>query len=114
MITFDQLPHEVSELRKEISALKSLILSIKATPEKEPLPEYLDIDQLRDYLPSKPARQTVYGLVSAKKIPFHKFNGKLFFSRQEVDVWLATKRHKTQSEINEQAREFIEKKRGGR
>src|SRR5690606_42022079 len=104
MITFDQLPSEVSALREEISELKSLILSIKATPEKEPLPEYLDIDQLRDYLPSKPARQTVYGLVSAKQIPFHKFNGKLFFSRQEVDAWLATKRHKTQAESQEEAR----------
>lgn len=112
MITFDQLPHEVSELRREVSELKSLILSMKPTPEKEPLPEYLDIDELREYLPSRPARQTVYGLVSAKKIPFHKFNGKLFFSRQEVDGWLAAKRHKTQAEINEQAREFLDKRRG--
>ena len=114
MITFDQMPSEVSALRREISELKSLILSMKPTPEKEPLPEYLDIDQLRNYLPSKPARQTIYGLVSAKKIPFHKFNGKLFFSRQEVDGWLATKRQKTQSEIDQAAREFLDKRKGGK
>lgn len=114
MVTFDQLPNEVSALRREISELKSLILSMKPATEKEPLPEYLDIDELREYLPSKPARQTVYGLVSAKQIPFHKFNGKLFFNRQEVDAWLATKRHKTQAEINEQAREFLAQRKGGR
>lgn len=114
MITFDQLPNEVSALRREITELKSLILSMKPTPENEPLPEFLDIDQLRDYLPSKPARQTVYGLVSAKKIPSHKFNGKLFFSRQEIDAWIGEKRHKTQAEINEQTREFLEKRKGGK
>lgn len=114
MITFDQLPNEVSALREEISELKSLILSMKPTPEKEPLPEFLSVDQLREYLPSRPARQTVYGLVSAKQIPFHKFNGKLFFSRQEVDAWLATKRHKTQAEIQEEAREFLAQRKGGR
>lgn len=114
MLTFEQLPNEVSALRQEILELKSLILTLQATPENEPLPEYLDIDQLRDYLPSKPARQTVYGLVSAKKIPFHKFNGKLFFSRQEVDGWLAAKRHKTQAEIDQQAREFITRRKGGK
>lgn len=114
MITFEQLPHEVSALRKEISELKSLILSMKPTPEKEPLPEFLSVDQLRDYLPSKPARQTVYGLVSAKKIPFHKFNGKLFFSRQEIDSWIGEKRQKTEAEIEEEAREFINKRKGGK
>lgn len=112
-LSFDQLPSEVSALRREILALKSLILS-QQPAEAEDLPEFLDIDQLRAYLPSKPARQTVYGLVSAKKIPFHKFNGKLFFSRQEIDAWIATKRHKTQIEINEEAREFIAKRKGGR
>lgn len=114
MITFEQLPSEVSALRKEILELKEILLSIKPTPEPEPLPEYLDIDELREYLPSRPARQTVYGLVSAKKIPSHKFNGKLFFSRQEIDGWLAEKRHKTQAEINEQAREFLAQRKGGK
>jgi len=38
MITFDQLPAEVSALSKEISELKSLILTLQATPEKVLLP----------------------------------------------------------------------------
>lgn len=114
MITFEQLPSEVSALRQEISELKSLILTLQATPEKEPLPEFLGIDELREYLPSKPARPTVYGLVSAKKIPFHKFNGKLFFSRQEIDDWIGAKRQKTEAEIEEEAREFINKRKGGK
>lgn len=114
MITFDQLPSEVSALRKEIQELKALLISLKPAPEPEPLPEFLTVDQLREYLPSKPARPTIYGLVSAKKIPFHKLNGKLFFSRQEIDHWIGGKRQKTQSEIDQQAREFINKRKGGK
>jgi len=36
------------------------------------------------------AQSTLYRLTSAKKIPFHKPNGKyLYFFREELDDWIA-------------------------
>ena len=36
----------------------------------------------------KLSRQTLYGLVSKKKIPFHKRNSRLWFDRSELVSWL--------------------------
>lgn len=48
----------------------------------------LSIDQLIDYLPEHPAKQTVYGWVSNRKIPYQKHGSKLFFVQSDIDNWL--------------------------
>ena len=74
-------------------------------------PKWMDIDELCAYLPSHPAKQTVYGWVSAKQIPVHKINKALAFLQSEIDDWLKNKSHKTQDDLMEEARRFIESKK---
>ena len=50
--------------------------------------EWLNIKELCEYLPDKPAIATVYGWVGHKQIPFRKSGKKLRFLRSEIDKWL--------------------------
>lgn len=49
--------------------------------------------------------------VSAKQIPVHKINKALAFLQSEIDDWLKNKSHKTQDELMEEARRFVESKK---
>ncbi len=60
-----------------------------------PEPEYLTIDQLRDYLPQKPAKQTVYQWVHFKQVPYHKRGKSVLFKRSEIDLWISQTRRTT-------------------
>ena len=88
-VTFDQLPKLVSELNEKVDKL----LSLQEQPEEEP-DRVLNLNQLIDYLPEKPARQTVYGWVNYRKIPYHKEGKKLLFRKSEIDQWLRNGRKK--------------------
>lgn len=105
-LSFDQIPQQISTLIQEVAELKKLIID-QTKPES--LPDWMNPDQLADYLPSNPAKQTIYGLVNRKKIPCHRINGKLFFKRDEIDFWIAGKRKSTEVEIEAKAKSFIEK-----
>lgn len=108
-LTFDQLPNAVLEMRSELADIKRLLSD---QPTKEETPQWLSIDDLIEYLPSKPAKQTIYGLVNNKKIPCHRINGKLFFDKEEINQWIEGKRIFTKQEIELQAEKFIENKKG--
>ena len=45
------------------------------------------------------AKGTIYDLVAKNKIPFCKPNGRLFFSRLELEKWINNSRRKTQTEV---------------
>lgn len=62
---------------------------------KTPEPEYLTIDQLREYLPQKPAKQTVYQWVHFKQVPYHKRGKSVLFKRSEIDQWISQTRRTT-------------------
>lgn len=65
---------------------------------KQPEPEYFTIDQLREYLPQKPAKQTVYQWVHFKQIPYHKRGKSVLFRRIEIDEWIRQTRRTTKEE----------------
>jgi hypothetical protein len=62
---------------------------------------WFDVNSLSEYLPSRPKRQTIYGYIYNKRIPFHKNDGekKPRFLKSEIDDWLRQGKKKTSSEI---------------
>ncbi|NMC60244.1 MAG: hypothetical protein GYA51_12810, partial [Candidatus Methanofastidiosa archaeon] len=52
-------------IKEELSLLDS-----KGKSEEDSL---LSIEQLVNYLPEKPARQTVYGWVNTRRVPYEKY-----------------------------------------
>lgn len=64
---------------------------------------WFNLTELRDYLPDKPAKATVYEWVSNGEIPHYKGEKRLRFLRSEIDQWLKSGKRKTQKELAEDA-----------
>ena len=69
-ITFNDVPEAMTYLIEKFDRLENLIESA-VSPRTDEV-QWMDIDTLCEYLPDKPAKQTVYGWVCKKIIPFHK------------------------------------------
>lgn len=85
-ITFNDVPEAMTYLINRINELEDLIEDSLTNKKMEM--KWLNIDDLCEYLPDKPAKQTVYGWVCKKKIPYHKKGKKLQFLKSEIDEWL--------------------------
>ena len=84
---FDSLPGMVVEINKKID----LLIADKVTQVKNE--DYLmTVEDLRDYLPESPARQTVYGWVNDRRIPFDKHGRRLYFRKSKIDKWISNGR----------------------
>jgi len=89
IITFNDVPKILTELNKKVDFLLS-----RSEPQKEDEDRYLTIEELCEYLPEKPARQTVYGWVCNRTIEFEKYGKRLLFKKSTIDKWLANGRRK--------------------
>ena len=87
-ITFNDIPEAMSYLIGKMNDLEELI---RNSADTQPDPNaWFNIEELCEYLPDRPAKQTVYGWVFHKKIPYHKKGKKLQFLKCEIDEWLHT------------------------
>lgn len=73
-------------LLKEVNELKSLI-SNKSVKSQE-TDKWLNLEELSKYIPDHPARQTVYGWIGQRLIPYHKKGKRLQSLKSEIDGWL--------------------------
>lgn len=85
IITFDNLPKAIAELNRKIDMILSGSLKIHRKENEERL---MSIEQLIDYLIDHPARQTVYGWVNYRLIPYEKHGKRLYFKKSAIDLWL--------------------------
>jgi len=85
-LTFNEVPQAVSALLEKVGNLEELIEESLFTRKEESV--WMNIDELCSYLPTKPAKQTVYGWVCDKFIPYHKKGKRLQFLKTEIDTWL--------------------------
>jgi len=85
--TFDSLPEMVAEINKKID---TLMADRGSHAKEEDL--LLTTEDLSDYLPEHPARQTVYGWVNDRKIPYEKYGRRLYFRKSKIDKWVANGR----------------------
>lgn len=81
-VSFDQMPTVVSELKQEISGLKTLVRTLIDAADAAPKDAWMNIDELRAYHPDHPARPTIW--VGKKAILVHKDGKKLRFLRSEI------------------------------
>ncbi len=87
-ITFDEMPFLIAKLLDRFDALSA---QIQAKTSSNPLSEWMDIDELRDYLPGHVARCTVYDWIKNDGFPHYKNGKALYFLRSEIDDWLKSK-----------------------
>lgn len=85
--SFDSLPGMVAEINKKID----LLIADRVSHSKDD--DYLmTMEDLRDFLPENPARQTVYMWVNEGKIPFEKYGRRLYFRKTDIDRWISVGR----------------------
>lgn len=83
-LTIESLPRAVADLFVEVQQIKTLIKESECGRSN---PDHLlDIVQAAELLHIQ--KQTLYGYVSKKIVPFHKRGGKLFFFKSELIQWV--------------------------
>lgn len=111
-LSFEQLPQAVETLLDKVEKIETLLNETKTErPESD---RWFNLQELCEYLPDRPARQTVYGWIGQKLIPYHKKGKKLQFLKSEIDNWLKTDKRKSLAEIQAEAEQFTLVKKGGR
>jgi excisionase family DNA binding protein len=95
-ITFNELPEAVSSLFDKLDNIEQLL---KMRPKASPPPDdgFLSIDEASNML--NLAKATIYGLVSANRIPYMKQGKKLYFSKATLMQWIYAGSNKTQQEF---------------
>ena len=89
-VTFDSMPNAVSKLMKEVDEMKAMLETITERLGR-PQKQWMSVQDLIEYLPGKPARQTIYSWIWKKAIPYHKAGAKLQFLKSEIDAWILGK-----------------------
>lgn len=111
-ISFEQLPQAVAMLIEEVKGLKAVLILTKSVQQPES-DKWFNLQELCEYLPDRPARQTVYGWIGQRLIPFHKKGKKLQFLKSEIDSWLKADKRKSVVELQAEAQQYVTAKRGG-
>lgn len=112
IITHDNMPAALTLIMSKIDALTETVNSLGHFSTESKKVEWLNVAELCEYLPSHPREQTVYSWTCARKIPFHKKGRSIMFDKKEIDQWLQSGSHyKSQQEIEDEARSFIESKK---
>lgn len=110
-ITFEDMPKAMSWMMDKLNELDSKIDGLNNSPQTPPSEIWMNLKELREYLPSHPAEQTVYGWTSCHQIPFHKKGKRIMFLKSEIDDWLHDSKMKSQKELEQEAENFIKLKR---
>lgn len=103
---FDLINQRLCNIEKMLQELKC---SAQTQPTRLSKEYWFDVKGLREYLPDKPARSTVYGWIHNALIPYHKTKDrkKLRFLKSEIDAWLKAGHQKTVLEIREEVDEIL-------
>ena len=111
-ISFNDMPKALAYLIGKVDKLKTL-LSVQTTAKVEPSDRWFNLQELCEYLPDRPAKQTVYGWIGQHAVPYHKKGKKLQFLKSEIDAWLKSDKRKTAAELHAEAVLFVNSKKGG-
>lgn len=110
--TLEEMPMAVNYLIHKVDWLEEKLQELSMGEESVPkIPEWFDINGLHDYLPTHPAKQTIYGWVNDNLIPYYKSAGKLTFQKSEIDEWLKQGRRKSSEELEREAAQFVAQKK---
>lgn len=88
------------DLQKLISETVQKALSDHSKQKTDPGVKWFNLTELCEYLPDKPAKQTMYGKISRNQFPHYKDGKKLRFLKSEVDEYLMRGKRFHQSDID--------------
>lgn len=86
VIRFEDLPEAVAYLIDCADKILSVLQRIEESASKKR--QWMDVEQLIEYLPNHPAKTTIYSWSSRDLIPSHRVGKMLSFLRSEIDAWI--------------------------
>ena len=105
--TIDQMPKALTILMREIAEMKSILNDLRNEKEDNE-DRWMTVNDLREYLPGHPKRQTIYCWVYAGKIPHHKPSpNRLTFLKSEIDKWLKIEQPIFDGDLDDETREAL-------
>ena len=104
-LSFNDVPNAVAHLINKVEKLETLLLENQ--PQVQEADRWLNLSDFCNYHPDHPAKQTVYGWIVQRSIPYHKKGKKLMFLKSEIDIWLKQGRRKTAAEIQAEAEQYV-------
>lgn len=107
----EEMPQALNYLISKVETLEEKVNELSTKKDAPDSQEWMDIDDLRLYLPTHPAKQTIYGWVNENSIPYYKTSKKLTFRKSEIDEWLKKGRRKCHEDLRKEAMEYIYNKR---
>jgi excisionase family DNA binding protein len=109
VFTFEQLPQAVAMLTKEVSELKQLLLQKNEQQPVVPSEKLLTIKEAAEFL--NLSVPTIYSKVNRGELPVMKPGKKLYFSSTELMQYLKEGRKRTNSEIEAEAENYLQKRK---
>ncbi|RTL60730.1 MAG: DNA-binding protein [Sphingobacteriales bacterium] len=111
-ITFNDIPAAIGQLFDKLETIcQKIELLQKAKPAPQLIEEekevWFSLQELLEYLPTKPKAPTVYGWICSKKIPYHKRGGRLYFSKNQIDAWIKSGRKQTSDDMSHEVDKFL-------
>ena len=94
-LTFEQLPEAVTNLTREVSALRQLLISKEQHTEQQE--QFLTIQQAAEFLCL--TVPTIYSKVSRRELPFMKQGKRLYFAKSELSDYLRRGKKETAAEM---------------
>ena len=110
-ISFNDVPRAVAHLINKVENIETLLNATQ--PQAQESDQWLNLNDLCNYHPDRPAKPTVYAWIGQRSIPYHKKGKKLMFLKSEIDAWLKEGRRKTAAEIQAEAQQFVISRKGG-
>ena len=101
--------NQISQLQEEVAQLRATLQEVLARVKDIQIYQWdgndhwLSVEDLCEYIPSHPAKQTVYGWLCRYDIPAYRIPGmnkNLMFLQSEIDEWLLKNRVKTSKSLD--------------
>ena len=107
------MPTAMATLLEKVERIENLLSNgvLSSAEEKD---KWFNVEDLQEYHPNHPAKATIYDWVCQRRIPYHKDGKKLRFLKSEIDSWLMSSYHKTDEEMQNEAIDYVNGKRGGK
>ena len=99
---FELIMERLDRIEKAISNLKT---ENSIVAESKPM----NLKEVVAYMGT--SSSAIYKLTSIAEIPHYKLGKKLFFKKEEIDEWIYANKVKTRQDIENEANEYIARKR---
>jgi excisionase family DNA binding protein len=85
-VTLETMPQAIAELSAKVDKLLEYKNQDKRSEENPK--KLMTVEELCEYLPDQPVKQTIYGYIWRNAIPYKKLGKRVFFRKDLINKWL--------------------------